>query len=265
MGVPVGAGTDATRVASYNPWVSPVLARQPARRSAARRSTRRRTGSTGRKPCGATPSAARGSPARRTRRGPSKSGKLADLAVLSADYFSVPEEEIKRHRVGADGRRRQGGVRRRATSPKLAPPPLPVSPTGRRSRRTAATTRPGPRRPGPAPGHYCSPTARHGKHGTAVGPGLRVLCVLSRHDPQPTASASGGHETGTSHVVGRARTRHRAGGVGPPPTSRRPSRRRPSTHRTRSRSRCGWRGRTRPTCRCRSSATSSTPPRGPGG
>ena len=45
--------------------------------------------------------------------GPIEVGQLADLAVLSADYFSVPEEEIKRHRVGADGGRRQGGVRGR--------------------------------------------------------------------------------------------------------------------------------------------------------
>ena len=48
-----------------------------------------------RKPCGATRWAARGSRARRTRRARSRPGKLADLAVLSADYFSVPEEEIK--------------------------------------------------------------------------------------------------------------------------------------------------------------------------
>ena len=95
MGVPVGAGTDATRVASYNPWVALywLVSRQDGgrhalypeanrldRTEALRRYTRR---------------AARGSPARRTRRGRSTPGKLADLAVLSADYFSVPEEEIK--------------------------------------------------------------------------------------------------------------------------------------------------------------------------
>ncbi len=54
-------------------------------------------------------------------------GQLADLAVLSADYFAVPEEEIKRIEsvltiVG-------GKVVYAAKEfSKLAPPPLPVSP-----------------------------------------------------------------------------------------------------------------------------------------
>src|SRR5262249_13459946 len=54
-------------------------------------------------------------------------GKLADLAVLSADYFSVPEEEIKRIEsvltvVGGKVVYGAGEFAR------LAPPPLPVSP-----------------------------------------------------------------------------------------------------------------------------------------
>ena len=57
--------------------------------------------------------AAAGSPAEDGKKGSIALGQLADLAVLSADYFSVPEEEIKQHRIGADDRRRQGGVRRR--------------------------------------------------------------------------------------------------------------------------------------------------------
>src|SRR5262249_47049431 len=53
-------------------------------------------------------------------------GKLADLAVLSADYFSVPEEEIKRIEsvltiVGGKIVYGAGEFER------LAPPPLPVS------------------------------------------------------------------------------------------------------------------------------------------
>ena len=54
-------------------------------------------------------------------------GQLADLAVLSADYFSIPEEEIKRLEsvltiVG-------GKVVYAAREfSKLAPPPLPVGP-----------------------------------------------------------------------------------------------------------------------------------------
>lgn len=54
-------------------------------------------------------------------------GQLADLAVLSADYFSVPDEEIKRLEsvltiVGGKI------VYATAEFSKLAPPPPPVSP-----------------------------------------------------------------------------------------------------------------------------------------
>ncbi|OJW69155.1 MAG: amidohydrolase [Sphingomonadales bacterium 63-6] len=92
-GVPVGAGTDATRVASYNPWVSLSwlvtsktvggLTLYPARNrldreTALRLWTERNTwfsNEVGKK-------------------GQIKAGQLADLALLSDDYFSVPESEI---------------------------------------------------------------------------------------------------------------------------------------------------------------------------
>jgi predicted amidohydrolase YtcJ len=92
-GVPVGAGTDATRVASYNPWVSLSwlvtgrtlggLALYPernrlGRETALRLWTERNTwfsGEVGKK-------------------GRIAPGMLADLAVLSADYMTVPEDEI---------------------------------------------------------------------------------------------------------------------------------------------------------------------------
>jgi hypothetical protein len=92
-GVPVGAGTDATRVASYNPWVSLSwlvtsrtvggLALYPVRNrldreTALRLWTERNTwfsNEVGKK-------------------GQVKAGQLADLAVLSDDYFAVPENEI---------------------------------------------------------------------------------------------------------------------------------------------------------------------------
>ena len=54
-------------------------------------------------------------------------GKLADLAVLSADYFSVPEEEIK----GIESVLTIVGgkvVYGAEEFERLAPPPLPVSP-----------------------------------------------------------------------------------------------------------------------------------------
>jgi hypothetical protein len=54
-------------------------------------------------------------------------GQLADLAVLSADYFSIPEEEIKRL---ASVLTIVGGKVVYAAAPfdRLAPPQLPVSP-----------------------------------------------------------------------------------------------------------------------------------------
>jgi predicted amidohydrolase YtcJ len=92
-GVPLGAGTDATRVASYNPWVSLSwlvtsrtvggLALYPAharldRETALRLWTEANTWFSGEE----------------GRKGQIKAGQLADLAVLSDDYFSVPERDI---------------------------------------------------------------------------------------------------------------------------------------------------------------------------
>ena len=94
MGIPVGAGTDATRVASYNPWVSLywlVTGRTVGglalygeenrldRTEALRLYTEGSawfSGDDGRK-------------------GRIAVGQLADLAVLSADYLTVPDVEIK--------------------------------------------------------------------------------------------------------------------------------------------------------------------------
>ena len=95
MGVPVGAGTDATRVASYNPWVSLYwlvtgktvggLALYPETNRLERMEALRlyTVGSS-------WFSSDEG------KKGSIVLGQLADLAVLSADYFAVPEEEIKR-------------------------------------------------------------------------------------------------------------------------------------------------------------------------
>lgn len=92
-GIPVGAGTDATRVASYNPWVSLNWlvtgktvgglglypgANRLSREKALRLWTHENTwfsNEVGKK-------------------GQIKVGQLADLAVLSDDYFSVPERDI---------------------------------------------------------------------------------------------------------------------------------------------------------------------------
>lgn len=92
-GVPVGAGTDATRVASYNPWVSlswlvtsrtvgglalyPTHARLD-RETALRLWTEANTWFSN----------------EQGKKGQIIAGQLADLAVLSDDYFSVAESDI---------------------------------------------------------------------------------------------------------------------------------------------------------------------------
>lgn len=94
MGIPVGAGTDATRVASYNPWVSLSWL-----------VTGKTVGGTSLYP--PENRLDRGEALRRytlgsawfsgeeTKKGAIVPGQLADCAVLSADYFTVPEHEIR--------------------------------------------------------------------------------------------------------------------------------------------------------------------------
>lgn len=126
MGVPVGAGTDGTRVASYNPFASLYWlvtgktvggtqlypeSNRLSRMEALRLYT---VGST----WFSNEDNAKGSLV---------PGQLADLAVLSADYFSIPEEQIKRLEsvltiVGGNVVYGTGEFTRHA------PPPLPVSP-----------------------------------------------------------------------------------------------------------------------------------------
>jgi predicted amidohydrolase YtcJ len=94
MGVVVGAGTDATRVASYNPWVAlywmvtgKTVGGLRLTSSAARldRTTALRLWTEG----GAWFSSEQG------KKGRIAPGQLADLVALSADYFAQPEETIK--------------------------------------------------------------------------------------------------------------------------------------------------------------------------
>lgn len=126
MDVPVGAGTDATRVASYNPWTclywlvsgrtagGVALYDDDNRLS---RGTALELWTVG----SAWFSSEQG------QKGAIKAGQFADLAVLSGDYFSIAEAEIKTLEsvltvvggkiVYADG---EFGT--------LAPPPVPVLP-----------------------------------------------------------------------------------------------------------------------------------------
>jgi predicted amidohydrolase YtcJ len=126
LGVPVGAGTDATRVSSYNPWLSlywlvagktvgGALLYPENNRLERMEALRLYTvGSS-------WFSSDEG------KKGSIVPGQLADLAVLSADYFSIPQEEIKQLEsvltiVGGKV------VYASKEFSKLAPPPLPVSP-----------------------------------------------------------------------------------------------------------------------------------------
>ena len=95
LGIPVGAGTDATRVSSYNPFVSLYWL-----------VTGKTVGGTALYPesnrldrLEALRLYTVGSSwfsSEDGKKGTIVPGQLADLSVLSADYFSVPEEEIKR-------------------------------------------------------------------------------------------------------------------------------------------------------------------------
>jgi predicted amidohydrolase YtcJ len=126
LGIPVSAGTDATRVASYNPWVclhwlvtgktvggTPLYpdANLLSREQALRLYTQ----------AGTWFSSEEG------KKGTLTPGQYADLVVLSEDYFSVPPEHIKGIEsllTVVDGR----PVYAAGPFAAFGPPPLPVSP-----------------------------------------------------------------------------------------------------------------------------------------
>lgn len=123
-GVPVGAGTDATRVSSYNPWTSLYWM-----------VSGRTVGGLELYPQGLSRDTAlelytHGSAwfsSEQGKKGQIKVGQLADLVALSADYFSVEEEAIKWIEslltvVGGKVVHAAGDFE------KLAPPSLPVTP-----------------------------------------------------------------------------------------------------------------------------------------
>jgi predicted amidohydrolase YtcJ len=126
-GVPVGMGTDATRVASYNPWIGIGWlvsgktvggSRVASSRNQLDRETALRLYTEG----SAWFSTENG------RKGAIKAGQYADFAVLDRDLFGVREDQIRETAslltivggriVWADGPFR-----------KLSPPPLPAAPS----------------------------------------------------------------------------------------------------------------------------------------
>lgn len=126
MGVPVGAGTDATRVASYNPWTAlywlvsgRTVGGMKLYDTAARlpRETALELWTAG----SAWFSSEQG------KKGRIRQGQLADLAVLSADFFAIDEDGIKALEsvlTIVDGKVVYGA----AEFTPLAPPPIPVLP-----------------------------------------------------------------------------------------------------------------------------------------
>jgi predicted amidohydrolase YtcJ len=126
MGVPVGAGTDATRVSSYNPFLSLywlITGKTIGGLSLYTEENRFDRSE-------ALKLYTMGSSWFSTedgKKGALVPGQLADLAVLSADYFSIPEEEIKdlESVLTIVGGRVVYATEEHAS---LAPPELPVSP-----------------------------------------------------------------------------------------------------------------------------------------
>ena len=94
LGVPVGGGTDATRVASYNPWTA--LYWLVSGRTVG---GMKLYDSSGRLPRETALELWTAGSAwfstEQDKKGRIKAGQLADLAVLSADFFAIHEDEIK--------------------------------------------------------------------------------------------------------------------------------------------------------------------------
>ena len=126
LGIPVGAGTDATRVASYNPWLSLYWlvagktiggtslyseANRLSREEALRLYTQGSSWFSG----------------ENGKKGAIAIGQLADVTALTEDYFSVPDEQIKAIEsvlTIVDGKIVYGA----GEFQKLGPAPLPVLP-----------------------------------------------------------------------------------------------------------------------------------------
>jgi predicted amidohydrolase YtcJ len=126
LGIPVGAGTDATRVSSYNPYLSLYwlitgktvggLNLYPQENRMSREEALRlyTLGSSW-------------FSSEDGKKGSLEAGQLADLAVLSADFFTIPEEDIRdlESVLTITGGKVVYAADEFET---IAPPPLPVSP-----------------------------------------------------------------------------------------------------------------------------------------
>ncbi len=173
FGIPVGAGTDATRVSSYNPFLSLYwLVTGKTIGGLSLYSEENRFG---------REEALRlytvGSSWFSTedgKKGALAPGQLADLAVLSADYFSIPEEQIKQLESVLTI---VGGKIVYATGEfsNLAPLDLPVSPDWAPVKEYAGYTQPvelpvsGATACQTTSPHFCSSPRDGGEHGWILG------------------------------------------------------------------------------------------------
>lgn len=124
--VPLGAGTDGTRVASYNPWVG--LYWLVSGKTVGGTTLYTEDNSLDRMTAlRLYTAAAAWFSNEEGNKGAIVPGQLADLAVLSEDYFSIPEERIKHLEsvlTIVDGKPVYGS----AEFSNFLPPPLPISP-----------------------------------------------------------------------------------------------------------------------------------------
>ncbi len=126
LGVPVGAGTDATRVSSYNPFVALywLITGKTVGGTALYPESNRldRLEALRLYTVGSSWFSSEDG-----KKGSLMPGQFADLSVLSADYFSIPEEQIKHLEsvLTLVGGRIVFGA---GEFERLGPPPLPVSP-----------------------------------------------------------------------------------------------------------------------------------------
>jgi hypothetical protein len=126
MGVPVGAGTDATRVSTYNPWIGLywLTAGKTVGGLELYNEQQRLSRET------ALELYTRGSAwfsSEQQKKGAVKTGMLADLTVLDKDYFTVEEEAIKSIEAAltiVDGRI----VYAKDDFQQWAPPAIPILP-----------------------------------------------------------------------------------------------------------------------------------------
>ena len=203
-------------------------------------------------------------------------GQLADLAVLSADYFSVPEDDIKGIEsvltmVGGKVVYAAGRVRRAGTAAAARPAGM-VAGQGF----AAATTAPVAE----------SNAAAHAQNWSGAGWLHGLLHQLVAELPERSASRCGGwvvsvshsdHVEGQQSLVAETKDMNRcvtcsaslllfaalAGPAWPGRQQERGQGKVIGRSRAVRPSRCGWKGRTRPMCRCKSSAISSTPRKAP--